>query len=171
MWTIILFYALDSRGEHHHTQSGADGLGWQVVAEVGTDGTSVSVSASNLAPHDTVLGTSALSGTVDESNTFSEVIASSIDVADSLQLQKRGVGVLVPLAPLESKMNCLSVESENTFKRLKKIYKERKNTSRAVPSWGSPSRPSWTPLQPSPLQPWQMGEQKPNGQSYHEQSS
>lgn len=138
MWTTALFfYALDTRGEHHHTQSGSDGLGRQVVAEVGTDSTRISVGASDLAPHNSVLSTSTLGRTVDESNTFAEVVMSGINILHAFQLQKRDVGVLVPLAPLETKMNGLGVKSgkKHTLTNFKKRNKQTNNTSRAVPSW------------------------------------
>lgn len=119
MWTIILFATpLDTRGEHHDTQCGPDGLGGQVVAEVGSDSASVAVGASDLAPHDTVLGASALGRTVDESDPLAEVIASSLRVLDALQLQERSVGVLVPLASLETEMNGLGVESARSTSEL-----------------------------------------------------
>jgi len=68
--------------------------------------------ASNLTPHYTVLSSSSLSSTVNECNSLSKVIASSLRILYTLQLEERSVGVLISLASLKSEMNSFCVKPD-----------------------------------------------------------
>lgn len=82
------------------------------MGEFGANKAGVSVRPSDLAPDDADLrATDLLLRTVNERDLLSEIELSLRGVGDALNLDQRGVGVVVPLAPLVGDVAGLDVES------------------------------------------------------------
>jgi hypothetical protein len=110
---------LDVGRVEHDSDGGAKGLGGEVVSESSSDHTGVTVGSGNLAPHDSDLGASdLLLGSVDVSNSLSDVELGLVGVGDALNLDERNVGVHNSFASLVRDMlslnvDCVSMDHKN----------------------------------------------------------
>lgn len=90
LWSITRV-RLDLRRVEHDAGSSSHSTGGEAAGETGTDDTRVSVGRSDLTPRDL----DSLLGVVNEGNTLAEVELDILARVDSLNLEKRLVGVLV----------------------------------------------------------------------------
>ena len=133
-YSILPSTCLDVGRVEHDSDGRAKGLGGQVVSESGSDNAGVSVGSSNLAPHDSDLGASdLLVGSVDVSNSLSDVELGLVGVGDALNLDERNVGVHNSFASLVRDMLSLNVDCVSmVVKRSDNIMSEMR---RVIHSW------------------------------------
>ena len=106
---------LDTAREHHDADGTTEALGGQVLGELCADSATVSVSAGDLTPDAAVLGASLLRlSLVDVSDLLTHVEVSILLSGDTLDLNQRVVGMLIPHGSLVTKDDALSVESDRS---------------------------------------------------------
>jgi hypothetical protein len=106
---MIVGYSVD---ETYHTDGSTKGLGGKVVAELGLDDTVSTMSTGDTAPDNTDLAAVNLTlGTVDVSDALAEVELSISRSLDTLNLDERGVLVLVALGTLVAQNTALAVKT------------------------------------------------------------
>lgn len=102
---------LDVGWVEHDSNRSTEGLWWEVLLEVSTDDTRVTVGSGNLAPHNSDLGASdLLAGTVDEGDTLTEVEFSLLWRGDTLDLDQRAVRVVGSSGTLVGDVLSLNVD-------------------------------------------------------------
>lgn len=90
----MLARCLDARGVEHDTNASSESLRGDVVGELGTNDTRVTVRAGDAAPDDADLGaTNLLGGLVDVSDTLAEVELGLLGLLDTLDLDEGGVAL------------------------------------------------------------------------------
>jgi hypothetical protein len=88
----------NTAGVQHDADSGSHGTRGKVGAELGTDGSRVSVGSGEAAPDDTVVAALLLgAGSVDVGNALAQVPINILTSIDTLDLDEGGVGLLVAL--------------------------------------------------------------------------
>ena len=98
----------------YDADGGTEGLGGQVVAEAGLDGTGATVGAGDAAPDAADLGAVDLTlSAVDESDTLAEVELGIGKSLHTLDLDERDIGALVALGTLESKNTTFGVKTSS----------------------------------------------------------
>lgn len=107
---------LDVGGVQHDSDRSTKGLGRQVLLEVGSDNTVVTVSSGNLSPDDSDLGASdLLLGSVHVGNSLTQVELSFVSRLDTLDLDQRHVGVCHTLGALVRQVLSLNVHWKLVF--------------------------------------------------------
>lgn len=110
--SIQRFQCLDVGRVKHDTDSGTEGLGREVLLEVGTDNSRVAVSLGDLSPDNTDLGTTnLLLGSVDKGNTLTKVELSILEALDTLNLDQGARGVDTALGALVRHVLAVDVKS------------------------------------------------------------
>lgn len=104
---------LNGRGVEHNTDGSAKSAGRKRGGELGTDSTTVTVDAGDLAPDNAALLALliGLAGTVDVGDALAKIPIGIDGVADMLQRQDGGGRVLESLAALISEVTSLNVQS------------------------------------------------------------
>ena len=99
-------------GVEHHSDLGAEGSGREVSIEDSSDGSGVSVLLNDLAPpHSVSCVVLEGFGLVDVGDSLSKIVIGVFSLVDALDGEEVLSLVLVPLAPLESSEDALSIES------------------------------------------------------------
>ena len=99
-------------GIQHHTARCAEGLRWDVLCELCTNNTTVSVRSTNLPPHHAKIGTvDLLLRFVHVRHAFSAVERGLLARPHVVQLQQSAIAIGVGLAPLVSEDGSLDVET------------------------------------------------------------
>jgi len=94
----------------HDAESSTERGGREVLAELGTDEAAVSMWPGDLSPNHPNLGTLSLAlAPVDERNLLAAVESGILGGSNTLDLDERGAGVGVTLAPLVRKVASLNV--------------------------------------------------------------
>lgn len=101
---------LDVRWVQHHSDGSTEGLWRQVLLEVGSDNTVVTVGFGDLTPDDSDLGTSDLLGSsVHVGDSLTKVESGILRGMNTVDLNQRGVWVDYALGTLEGQMLSLDV--------------------------------------------------------------
>jgi hypothetical protein len=109
---------LDVGGVEHDADGSAEGLGGEVVAELGAHNTGVAVRAGDLAPDHANVGAADLTlGAVDESDLLAKVEVGGLGVINTLNLDQAGVGSKGVLATLVAEVTSLDVKAVSLFGR------------------------------------------------------
>lgn len=124
-------YRLDARGVEHDADTGSESLRRDVVRELGTNDTRVTVRAGDASPDDTDLGaTDLLGGLVDVSDTLAEVELGLVGLLDTLDLDEGSVALGHALRALVTHDPTLDVKT-----RLEETIEKQRGNRSANECW------------------------------------
>lgn len=122
---------LDARRVEHDANTSGESLRRDVVCELGTNNTRVTVGTGDATPDDADLGTTdLLGGLVDVGDTFAEVELGLVRLLDTLNLDERGVAPSDALRALVAHDPSLDVKTRlEGRKQLRRVHDGSVNTA------------------------------------------